>query len=97
MKVRILPPALMDLEIGSQFYENQEPGLGQQYLDDLFARLHELETNAGIHRLIFGHHRCLAPKFHSAIYYTHEPDFILERRILDLRRDPKWLRRQIRD
>lgn len=54
MKVRILPAALKDLEIGSQFYEEQEPGIGQQYLDDLFARLHELETTAGIHRLISG-------------------------------------------
>ena len=30
MKVRILPAALKDLEIGSQFYEEQEPGIGQQ-------------------------------------------------------------------
>ena len=97
MKVRILPAALKDLEIGSQFYEEQEPGIGQQYLDDLFARLHELETTAGIHRLISGHHRCLVPKVHTAIYYTHEADFVLVRRILDLRRDPKWLRRQLRD
>lgn len=97
MKVRILPSALTDLEIGSQFYEKQEPGIGQQYLDELFARLHELETTAGIHRLISGHHRCLATKFHTAIYYTLETDFVLVRRILDLRRDPKWLRRQLRD
>lgn len=43
-----------------------------------------------------GHHRCLATRFHAAIYYTIEDQFVLARRILDLRRDPKWIRRQLR-
>ncbi len=96
MKVRILPPALEDLEVGFHFYEDQERGLGHTYLDELFSRIRELERTAGIHRLLMGHHRCLATRFHSAIYYTIEDQFILVRRILDLRRDPKWIRRQLR-
>jgi plasmid stabilization system protein ParE len=95
MNVRLLPAALKDLEVGVRFYDDQEPGIGKYYLDELFTRLRELESTSGIHRLIFGHHRCLASKFHTAIYYTLESDLILVRRILDLRRDPKWLRRQL--
>lgn len=95
MNVRLLPAALKDLEVGVRFYDDQEPGIGKYYLDELFTRLRELESTSGIHRLIFGHHRCLASKFHTAIYCTLESDLILVRRILDLRRDPKWLRRQL--
>ena len=56
-----------------------------------------LSTQHGLHPRKGQFFRALVPKFHTAIYYTLETDFVLVRRILDLRRDPKWLRRQLRD
>ena len=49
VKIRILDAAAQDLIDGSRFYEMQEAGLGQYFLDSLFADVDSLLLYAGIH------------------------------------------------
>ena len=42
MKVQILPSAIEDLENGRDFYDQQGEGLGQYFLNSLFAEIDSL-------------------------------------------------------
>ncbi|MEX2444783.1 MAG: hypothetical protein WD492_14350 [Alkalispirochaeta sp.] len=47
---------------------------------------------AGIHQKVFGYYRLLAKRFPYAIYYLVEEEIVIVYRVLDLRRNPKFLR-----
>jgi hypothetical protein len=95
MKVRVLRPALNDLAAGRRFYDRQQQGIGSYFFDSLFADIDSLTFYAGIHRTEFGFHRMLASRFPYAIYYRLiESDAVIFR-VLDCRRDPKWIRKAL--
>jgi plasmid stabilization system protein ParE len=50
VRIKILPSALRDLREGSDFYERQNPALGDYFLDSLFSDIDSLMLYAGIHR-----------------------------------------------
>jgi len=50
---------------------------------------------AGIHSLHFGYYRLLATRFPYAIYYKMRREEIVVYRILDCRREPKWIKQQL--
>lgn len=52
---------------------------------------------AGIHRVLFGSHRCVASRFPFAIYYRIEGEVIRVRAVIDCRRNPTWIRRRIKE
>lgn len=89
MKVKILDEAEQDLLDGYRFYEAQGPGLGDYFLDTLFADIDSLRLYAGIHALYFGCHRLLSRRFPFAVYYRVEDGVALVRAVLDCRRDPE--------
>ena len=93
MKVKILGSAIEDLYAGRAFYEKQGEGLGAYFLDTLFSDIDSLILHAGIHSRVSGFHRLLSRRFPYAVYYTTEEDVAVVHRILDLRRDPNWIRR----
>ncbi|MBI3416145.1 MAG: type II toxin-antitoxin system RelE/ParE family toxin [Verrucomicrobia bacterium] len=95
MKIEILDDAKADLIAGYHFYEEQSSGLGSYFLDSLFSDIDSLLLYAGIHRVVFGSHRCVARRFPFAIYYRIESDVVRVRAVLDCRRDPKWIRRRM--
>jgi len=45
MKLRLLPEAERDLEIGADFYESQRPGLGTYFNDCLTSDIESLGCN----------------------------------------------------
>ncbi len=96
MKLEILPSALGDLALGIDFYERQQAGLGDRFLDSLLADIDTLARHAGIHRKVFGSHRLLAKTFPFAIYYAIAHDTVLIKAVLDCRRDPKWIRSKLK-
>ncbi len=49
MKIKILEEAEQDLIDGFTFYEAQESGLGDYFLDSLFSDIDSLQLFAGIH------------------------------------------------
>lgn len=97
MRVRIRPSAEADLADGFAFYESQQAGLGGYFLDSLFADIDSLPLHGGIHRRIFGAHRLLSRVFPFAVYYDVIDDTAHVKAVLDCRRDPKWIRKKLRD
>lgn len=96
MKIVIQSSALADLADGFDFYEEIEPGLGAYFLDSLYSDIDSLQLYAGIHIIHFGkYHRLLSKRFPYGIYYQMEEDTVLVRAVLDLRRDPEWIRRRL--
>ena len=80
MKVRILESARRDLRAGYDFYERQERGVGEYFLDALLADIDSLTLYGGIHSLKFGFHCMLASRFPYAVYYRLEKEVGSERR-----------------
>jgi len=89
MKIRVLPNAEVDLEIGSDFYESQSAGLGEYFLSCLISDIESLKLFAGIHAKEFGFHRLVAKRFPFAIYYLVEADTIDIHAVLDCRQLPQ--------
>ncbi len=88
MKVQILDEAEQDLIEGFRFYEAQEPGLGDYFLDSLFSDIDSLCLYAGVHSLHYGYHRLLSRRFPFGIYYRVAGQVVRVLAVLDCRRDP---------
>ena len=95
MKIVILPSVRDDLEAGFQFYEHQQEGLGNYFLESLFSDIDSLHLYAGIHRKVFDNHRLLSKRFPYAIYYSEEAGTVFVKAVLDCRRDPGIHRRKL--
>ena len=57
MKLRLLPEAELDLEIGADFYEAQQEGLGTYFNDCLASDIESLLLYVGIHEQYRGFFR----------------------------------------
>jgi len=97
MKIRILRSAVEDVAAGRAFYEGQGEGVGDYFADCMFAEIDSLALHAGHHRVIQGYHRIVTRKFPYAIYYRISEQTAIVHRILDCRRDPKWISEALRD
>jgi hypothetical protein len=96
MKVRVLRSAFDDLVTGREFYNLQQEGVGQYFFDSLFTEIDSLVLYAGIHCVQFGHHRMLARRFPYAVYYRILKGEAVVFRVLDCRRDPRWIRKTLK-
>ncbi len=96
MKIEILDEAQQDLIEGFQFYESRESGVGSYFLDCLFSDIDSLLLFAGIHQIVYGYHRSLSKRFPFAIYYDVVGELIRVHAVLDCRRNPAWIRKQLR-
>ncbi|MCX6955074.1 MAG: type II toxin-antitoxin system RelE/ParE family toxin [Verrucomicrobia bacterium] len=97
MKVRVLRPALDDLLSGRRFYDRQAPGIGGYFFEQLFSEIDSLVLTAGIHRHVFGFNRLLAKRFPYAVYYRVIANEAVVFRVLDCRRDPQWILRELKE
>jgi plasmid stabilization system protein ParE len=96
VKLRILPSALNDLQDGRDFYDEQELGLGDYFLDSLFSDIDSLALYAGIHTQHWGYHRVLSKRFPHAIYYKLKEDRVDVWRVFDCRQNPRKIARALR-
>lgn len=96
MNIEILDEAQEDLTQGFHFYESREPGLGSYFIDCLFSDIDSLFIYAGIHQVVFAHHRCLSKRFPFAIYYSIEKQLVRVHAVLDCRRNPSWIRKRLK-
>lgn len=97
MKLRILDLAEVDLLRGFRFYERKSRGVGWYFLDNLSAEIESLHLYAGVHRKYLGYFRALSRRFPYAVYYRIAGDEVQVWRVLDCRRDPQWIRKQLRN
>ena len=95
MRIQILDEAEHDLQDGREFYDRQEPGVGDYFAAALAADIDSLILFAGIHPMEFGFHRALSKRFPFGVYYLVEGAVIRIYAVLDLRRDPAWIRRRL--
>ena len=97
MRLRLLDLAEADLLRGFRFYERKTRGVGWYFLDSLSSEIGSLHLYAGVHRKYLGYFRMLSRRFPYAIYYRLEDEEIQVWRILDCRRNPHWIRKQLRE
>lgn len=88
MKIRLLPEAERDLEIGSDFYESQRQQLGKYFVDCLLTDIDSLLLYGGIHERHFDLFRSMSKRFPFAIYYDLKEGVIEVYAVLDCRQEP---------
>ncbi len=88
MKLRLLPEAELDLELGADFYESQRMGLGIYFNDSLASDIESLQLYGGIHELYREFFRCFSKRFPFAIYYKLHDNCVEVYAVLDCRKDP---------
>jgi len=91
MRVEILESAHEDLMDGFWFYEDQELGLGDYFIDSMYAELGALRLYAGIHVRRHDFYRSIARRFPYSIYYEIDGDTVQVYAVLDDRHDPDWI------
>jgi hypothetical protein len=96
VRIRILREAEVDLIEGFNFYELQQAGLGNYFLDSLYSDVESLLISAGVHPIIFDHHRLLSKRFPFAVYYTVQSNLVSIHAVLDCRRNPAWIRKKLK-
>jgi len=94
-RVVVLSEAAEDVERARDFYDDQEPGVGDYCADSLTTDIESLALYHGIHALHFGFHRMLAHRFPFGIYYREAAAETQVFAVLDLRRDPSWIRQEL--
>jgi hypothetical protein len=95
MTVIVLDSAAEDIIAGRDFYNDREPGMGEYFVGCIQSDLPLLADYAGIHSVHFGFYRMLSRRFPFGIYYEIEGHNVIVYAILDMRRDPLWLRAEL--
>ena len=95
MTVVVLEDAADDMEAGRRFYESREWGIGDYFVESILSDLDSLVLYAGIHCKHIGFHRMLSKRFPFGIYYEVEGDTAYVYGILDMRREPLWIRKEL--
>ncbi len=93
MTIQILTHAKEDLFDGYLFYERQQAGIGDYFLDSLSADIESLLLHHGYHRQFFGFHRMIARVFPFFIYYRVSGETIYVDAVVDQRRNPTSIKR----
>jgi hypothetical protein len=93
--VVVLAEAAEDIEKARDFYDEQQPGVGDYCADSLIADIESLALYHGIHSRQFGFYRLLANRFPFGIYYRETKQETQVVAVLDLRRDPNWIRKEL--
>jgi predicted glycoside hydrolase/deacetylase ChbG (UPF0249 family) len=94
-EIVVLAEAVHDIEAARDFYEVQEVGVGDYFVDSLLSDLQRLGELSGVHPKHFDFHRMLATHFPFAIYYRESASQTQVFAVLDLRRNPTWVRKEL--
>lgn len=89
MKVRILEDAQLELEDAADYYNQECPGLGYEFADEVFRSIDRITDNPEAwHSLSKRTRRCLTHRFPFAVIYQLREDLILVIAIMHLHRHP---------
>jgi plasmid stabilization system protein ParE len=91
--IQITQAAQDDLLAAYWFYEHQQAGIGDYFLNSLYADIDALQISAGVHAKVqpSGAYRSLGSRFPFAIYYLIQGSEATVLAVLDTRRSPEWL------
>jgi len=93
--IKLSHTAVGGLNRGYLYYERQEVGLGDYFKNTLLAEIEGLTVTAGIHRMVRSHHRMISRVFPYAIYYKFSDNTADVRAVIDCRRNPDWIDKQL--
>ena len=93
--VILLTEAAEDIENAKRFYDSTEAGLGDYFSGSIISDLESLSLFHGIHAKHFGFHRMLASRFPFGVYYDDATEATRVFAVLDLRREPSWIRAEL--
>lgn len=97
MKIEILDCAADDLLSGFSFYEAQQPGLGDYFLNSLYSDIESLQLYAGIHRIAYKeYHRLLSKRFPFAVFYKLSEGTAFIHAVVDCRRDESFIQSKLK-
>ncbi|GMV91426.1 MAG: hypothetical protein AMXMBFR82_12040 [Candidatus Hydrogenedentota bacterium] len=92
MKLRYTPRAAHELEVAVDWYEEQCPGLGIEFLESVERVLASTRENPWLYpRTHDAFRRCLTRRFPFSIHFTIEDDTIVLHSVFDNRRSPNDL------
>jgi plasmid stabilization system protein ParE len=91
--VHIHPPAASDLREARDWYEQQRPGLGAEFVRAVEDALRALERHPERHPIYYrGFRRVLTRRFPYKLFYVIETGRVEVLRVLHVRRDHRrWL------
>lgn len=95
MNLKILPSAQIDLLEGYDFYEEQDFGVGEYFLESIERDFARVVRHAGVHRKTGRFHTARAWRFPYSIYYTLISEDLIVWAVVDDRRDPRWLAKKL--
>jgi plasmid stabilization system protein ParE len=89
-------PVDLDVEAALEWYENERPGLGLDFLDELRATYDRIAAGPlKYQELRGGIHRTLLRRFPYAVYFAVEQNVVVVTAVLHASRDPaEWQRRR---
>lgn len=87
-RVRLTALAEFDLVEAQDFYAPSGAWVLDHFMESISAALQDLADLAGIHPIVYGHHRMGVPHFPFSVYYDIEGDDIIIKAILDDRFGP---------
>lgn len=81
-----------DLDVAYQWYEEQEPGLGKEFIRCIDAIIAQIKRNPLHHQVVQSEHvrRALTNRFPFSIYFVNEEALITIFAILHQRRSPEF-------
>jgi hypothetical protein len=94
-EVVVMADAIDDILHARDFYDSIEPGVGAYCVRCRWQDIKRLEITHGMHEVRFGFFRALSEVFPFGIYYRNVGQRTEVFAVLDMRRSPDWLRRQL--
>lgn len=90
------PSVDLDVEAAFDWYENERPGLGVEFLDELRAAYNRIADGPlKYQELRGGIRRALLRRFPCAVYFAVEAEFVVVVAVLHASRNPaEWQRRR---
>ncbi len=95
MNIRFLSPAEQELDDAYQWYEDQMPGLGSEFLSEIDEAVHRITAWPEAHTVLKGAlRRCLVRRFPYGLIYGIDGSLIIVVAVAHLHRKPfYWTRR----
>jgi toxin ParE1/3/4 len=93
MRVEFHPDALAEFRASAEYYEQQQPGLGERFANAVEVAVAHIAAAPESWRIIEDDiRRCLTKVFPYAVLYSIEPDNILIIAVMHCRREPSYWR-----
>ena len=78
-------------------FRSQQTGVGDYFVASLRSDIESLRLTAGVYRVVYrDYHRSLSRVFPYGIYYTRTDEEVVVWAVIDLRRDPDWIRTRLK-